>query len=349
MRQRPTAATRSWTEVYNDVDVGAAVHRDGGAGRVDRRPRRARRDCRAGGVRRHGFAPAGRTTAGRGRAVRRNAATFHARKLRGRRDHDPQPDYPAHPGAAAAALRAPRRHHRADARRHRLCRHRRRLENRGAAARDRRRPVVSGASRSAPGRIRAAARPVDGPATDSAPRRPRAHLLGDQRVTDTDRDGLLTAIRSAVAAAPGRDSAMKQAVALLKDAIPHYSWVGIYVLEGNELVLGPYLGKPSPHTRIPLGRGICGAAASEKATIVVDDVNADPRYLACSIETRSEIVVPIMLDGQVFGEIYIDSDQPAAFGVADRALLEPVAAMLADRFAEELWHTRSRSFPATAS
>ena len=154
-------------------------------------------------------------------------------------------------------------------------------------------------------------------------------------MTDTDRDGLLTAIRSAVAAAPGRDSAMKQAVALLKDAIPHYSWVGIYVLEGNELVLGPYLGKPSPHTRIPLGRGICGAAASEKATIVVDDVNADPRYLACSIETRSEIVVPIMLDGQVFGEIDIDSDQPAAFGAADRALLEPVAAMLADRLAEE--------------
>jgi len=154
-------------------------------------------------------------------------------------------------------------------------------------------------------------------------------------VTDTDGDGLLTAIRSAVAAAPGRDSAMKQAVALLKDAIPHYSWVGIYVLEGNELVLGPYLGKPSPHTRIPLGRGICGAAASEKATIVVDDVNADPRYLACSIETRSEIVVPIMLDGQVFGEIDIDSDQPAAFGAADRALLEPVAAMLADRLAEE--------------
>lgn len=154
-------------------------------------------------------------------------------------------------------------------------------------------------------------------------------------MTDIDRDGLMTALRSAIAAAPAPQSAMLQAVRLLKDAVPHYSWVGIYVLEGNELVLGPYLGKPSPHTRIPLGNGICGAAATEKATIIVDDVNADPRYLACSIETRSEIVVPIMRGDQVLGEIDIDSDQPAAFGASDRALLEPVAAMLADRLAED--------------
>jgi GAF domain-containing protein len=154
-------------------------------------------------------------------------------------------------------------------------------------------------------------------------------------MTDMDRDGLLTAIRSAVAAAPNADSAMQQAVRLLKDGVPHYTWVGIYVLDGKELVLGPFLGKPSPHTRIPLGQGICGAAATEKATIVVDDVNADPRYLACSIETRSEIVVPIMIDGDVLGEIDIDSDKPAAFGSADRALLEPVEALLADRLSED--------------
>jgi GAF domain-containing protein len=127
---------------------------------------------------------------------------------------------------------------------------------------------------------------------------------------------------------------MQQSVRLLKDAIPYYTWVGIYVLEGDELVLGPYIGKPSPHTRIPLGRGICGAAATEKATIVVDDVNADARYLACSIETKSEIVVPIMHGADVLGEIDIDSDRPAAFGAADRALLEPVAALLAERLAE---------------
>jgi GAF domain-containing protein len=154
-------------------------------------------------------------------------------------------------------------------------------------------------------------------------------------MTDMDRDGLLTAIRSAVAAAPNADSAMQQAVRLLKDGVPHYTWVGIYVLDGKELVLGPFLGKPSPHTRIPLGQGICGAAATEQATIVVDDETADPRYLACSIETRSEIVVPIMIDGDVLGEIDIDSDKPAAFGSADRALLEPVAALLADRLSED--------------
>ena len=154
-------------------------------------------------------------------------------------------------------------------------------------------------------------------------------------MTDSDRRDLVTAIRSAIAAAPNADAAMTQAVRLLKDAIPYYSWVGIYLLDGNELVLGPFLGKPSPHTRIPLGRGICGAAASEKATIVVDDVNADARYLACSIETKSEIVVPIMEDGEVLGEIDIDSDTRAAFGDADRTLLEQVASLLAESLSED--------------
>jgi GAF domain-containing protein len=154
-------------------------------------------------------------------------------------------------------------------------------------------------------------------------------------MTDMDRKDLLTAIGSAVASAPTGDAAMTQAVRLLKDAIPYYSWVGVYLLDGDELVLGPFLGKPSPHTRIPLGNGICGAAATGKATIVVDDVNADPRYLACSIETKSEIVVPIMDGDRVLGEIDIDSDTPAAFGPQDRQLLEAVAALLAESLSEE--------------
>lgn len=154
-------------------------------------------------------------------------------------------------------------------------------------------------------------------------------------MTDMDRSGLATAISSAIAAAPNADAAMKQTVALLKDGIPEYTWVGIYLLDGHELVLGPYVGKPSPHTRIPLGRGICGAAAAEKATIVVDDVNADARYLACSLDTKSEIVVPIMRGADVLGEIDIDSDTRAAFGPKDRALLEPVAALLAERLSED--------------
>jgi GAF domain-containing protein len=149
-----------------------------------------------------------------------------------------------------------------------------------------------------------------------------------------DRGDLLVAIRSAIAAAPNPEAAMTQAVRLLKDGVPYYTWVGIYLIDGDELVLGPFLGAPSPHTRIPLGRGICGAAATEKRTIVVDDVNADPRYLACSIETKSEIVVPIMDGAAVLGEIDIDSDQKAAFGDRDRTLLEQVAALLAEALSD---------------
>ena len=144
-------------------------------------------------------------------------------------------------------------------------------------------------------------------------------------------DDILASLKTSIAQAPTPDEAMRQAVAILKHEVPDYAWVGIYLMDGNELVLGPFLGKPSPHTRIPLNQGICGAAASHKRTIIVDDVDVDPRYLACSLETRSEIVVPIMRGTTVLGEIDIDSDKKAAFGRSDRELLESVAALLARR------------------
>jgi GAF domain-containing protein len=84
----------------------------------------------------------------------------------------------------------------------------------------------------------------------------------------------------------------------------------------------------TPHTRIPLNQGICGAAAASGKTIVVDDVNSDPRYLACSLETKSEIVVPIFVKGKVVGELDIDSHFPAAFALEDRTLCEHAAAVL---------------------
>ncbi len=139
----------------------------------------------------------------------------------------------------------------------------------------------------------------------------------------------LTTIDAAIRAERDPQRLMARAVEILKREMPHYSWVGIYLLDDEELVLGPFLGKPSPHTRIPIGSGICGAAAREHQTIIVDDVNADSRYLACSLETKSEIVVPIMSGARVLGEIDIDSDQPAAFGPDDRRLLESVASLLA--------------------
>lgn len=123
---------------------------------------------------------------------------------------------------------------------------------------------------------------------------------------------------------------MDRIVALLHAEITIYTWVGFYLMDGEELVLGPFRGQPSPHTRIALDSGICGAAALQKETVIVPDVNADPRYLACSLETRSEIVVPIMDGTRCLGEIDIDSDQVDAFGPADREFLEAVAARMVE-------------------
>jgi GAF domain-containing protein len=113
--------------------------------------------------------------------------------------------------------------------------------------------------------------------------------------------------------------------------IPHYTWVGVYRVEGDELVLQSWSGpSATQHTRIPIGTGICGAAVSEKATVLVPDVSADPRYLQCFLNTRSEIVVPILRDGTALAEIDIDSDRVDAFTATDRAFLESVASDLAD-------------------
>jgi L-methionine (R)-S-oxide reductase len=126
------------------------------------------------------------------------------------------------------------------------------------------------------------------------------------------------------------DTVLDRMVAALQSGFPHYSGVYIYWLDGAEtLVLRAFRGRPTEHKRIPVGSGICGRAARTKQTVVVDDVNADPAYLACSLETRSEIVVPIMWGGQVLGEIDIDSDVPAAFAEGDRRFLEDVAAAIA--------------------
>ena len=144
-------------------------------------------------------------------------------------------------------------------------------------------------------------------------------------------DEVLSTIREQISSERDASRALSRTVGTLKKTMPDYSWVDIYLLDGNELVLGPFEGRPSPHTHIPLGRGICGAAAAEKATIIVDDVNGDPRYLACSLDTKSEIVVPIMKGAEVLGEIDIDSDRRAAFGDADQKMLEAVAALLAER------------------
>ena len=143
------------------------------------------------------------------------------------------------------------------------------------------------------------------------------------------RRGVLEAIDRLVNRGGGATELLESGVELLADRFDHYSWVGIYLVAGDDLVLGPWRGpQATEHVRIPIGQGICGAAAATGRTEIVDDVNADERYLACFASTRSEIVVPIAFMGRIVGEIDIDSDEPAAFDHGDRVFLERVAALI---------------------
>jgi L-methionine (R)-S-oxide reductase len=149
-------------------------------------------------------------------------------------------------------------------------------------------------------------------------------------VTAADRyRGAIEAIERTLNREAESDEIVRQTVEILHDRFDHYSWVGIYFVEGEELVLGPWKGpQATDHVRIPVGQGVCGAAAASGRTEVVDDVGADPRYLACFVSTRSEIVVPIRYRDMVVAEIDVDSDRPAAFGDPDRAFLERVALII---------------------
>src|SRR6202046_3819472 len=139
----------------------------------------------------------------------------------------------------------------------------------------------------------------------------------------------LTQVAQAV---PTAQELMQAMVKLLHDRMLKYNWVGFYMLEPGAkppmLVLGEFQGAMTPHTRIPLNQGICGAAASSGKTVVVDDVRKDPRYLACSLETKSEIVVPIFVRGKVMGELDIDSHFPAAFTAEHQELVKHCAALV---------------------
>ncbi len=135
----------------------------------------------------------------------------------------------------------------------------------------------------------------------------------------TNYQQLVEELNTLADAAESIEDLMSIIVGRLRERVHHFDWVGFYMIEygrlGEEpmLVLGPYVGAETPHKRIPLNQGICGAAVSSGQTVLVDDVNADPRYLACSLETKSEIVAPVLMKGSVVGELDIDSHTPAAF------------------------------------
>ncbi len=123
--------------------------------------------------------------------------------------------------------------------------------------------------------------------------------------------------------------ALREVCRFLRDSFPHYRWVGIYRVDGTDLVLDAWDGPAATeHTRIPIARGVCGQAARENRTVLVDDVRAAPDYLACFVETRAEIVVPIRDGPTVVGEIDIDGDRVGAYDASDRAFLEGVAPKL---------------------
>jgi L-methionine (R)-S-oxide reductase len=120
-------------------------------------------------------------------------------------------------------------------------------------------------------------------------------------------------------------------VEIIPQRLPYYHWTGFYMLDpidSDTLVLGGFHGAPTEHVRIPVSQGICGAAVAQNDTVIVDDVRSDPRYLACSQETRSEIVVPIRANDVVVGEIDIDSHDLAAFSAQDKEFLEKCAAIV---------------------
>jgi L-methionine (R)-S-oxide reductase len=140
----------------------------------------------------------------------------------------------------------------------------------------------------------------------------------------------LNLLRAAIAEAAGPEAAAQRVVELLHDRFPHYDWVGVYWVDGSDLVLGPWTGpQPTEHTRIPIGAGVCGAAAASGQTQIVPDVHADPRYIACFASTQSEIVVPMFDGSGVIGEIDIDGSDLDAFDETDARFLEEIAALLA--------------------
>jgi GAF domain-containing protein len=123
--------------------------------------------------------------------------------------------------------------------------------------------------------------------------------------------------------------ALQEVCRFLRQSFSHYPWVGVYRLEGTELVLDAWDGpQATEHSRIPLELGICGQAAREDRTVIVDDVRSDPNYLACFLETRAEIVVPVRYGGRVVGEIDIDGNAVSVFDASDRRFLESVAEKL---------------------
>jgi GAF domain-containing protein len=141
---------------------------------------------------------------------------------------------------------------------------------------------------------------------------------------------LARAAEALTAEEPDAVANMANLAALIWQFVPELNWAGFYRLLGEELVLGPFCGKPAC-LRIPLGHGVCGTAAATRQTQRVEDVRAFPGHIACDAASRSELVVPVLRDGSVIAVIDLDSPRPARFDAADAAGIEALAVLVADR------------------
>lgn len=128
-----------------------------------------------------------------------------------------------------------------------------------------------------------------------------------------------------------RDAALQAVMQIIADGLPYYKWVGVYFHDNGVLNLGPYVGAETEHTLIPVGTGVCGTAVAENRNVLVDDVRELTNYLACSTQTRSEIVVLIhdAQTGQILGQIDADGHEVGAFDQSDERFLEGVARLIA--------------------
>ncbi len=147
---------------------------------------------------------------------------------------------------------------------------------------------------------------------------------------------LLEKVKETVRKKGNRDEKLKEICELLEREIPHYNWVGFYLIDPEkerELVLGPFVGEPTEHVRIPFGAGICGQAAERKLTFIVQDVSKETNYLSCSPDVKSEIVVPIFdKRGNIIGELDIDSHYLEPFTSEDREFLEKICEYVSELF-----------------
>jgi L-methionine (R)-S-oxide reductase len=151
---------------------------------------------------------------------------------------------------------------------------------------------------------------------------------------NSDFNTLLAKIDAFVASGDKPEEILYSICSLLKDSVYHYDWIGFYILDEqkSQLVLGPFCGKPTEHTIIPVGKGVCGQVAENNKLKIVQDVSEEENYIACSLEVQSEIVVPILKDGRFVAEIDIDSHSRAPFTIADEIFLISACQKISELF-----------------